>query len=68
MLTPEHVKALVAASGNKRNKFLICLLYETGMRIGETLGLRHADIHSWDKVIQVIPRRNENRASAKSNE
>ena len=67
-LTSEQVKALVAASGNKRDKFLICLLYETGMRIGEALGLRHEDIHSWDKVIQVIPRKNENRARAKSNE
>jgi integrase len=29
----------------------ISLLYETGMRVGQALGLRHADIHSWDNVL-----------------
>ena len=68
-LTTEQIKTIVAASGNRRDKFLICLLYETGMRIGEALGLRHEDIRSWDKVIQVIPRSgNENKARAKSDE
>lgn len=40
-----------------RDKFLICLLYETGMRIGEALGLRHEDIHSaGENKIYIVPR------------
>ncbi|WP_261882492.1 site-specific integrase [Vibrio pelagius] len=68
-LTTDQVKNLIKVSGNRRDKFLISLLYETGMRIGEALGLKHEDIQSWDKVIQVIPRKkNENNARAKSDE
>ncbi len=39
-----EVKALINAGQNLRDKFLICLLYETGMRIGEALGLRLEDL------------------------
>ena len=36
------------------------------MRIGQALGLRHADIQSWDNVIRVVPRDdNSNGARAK---
>ena len=45
-LSPDEVKKLIDSCNNIRDKFLICLLYETGMRIGEALGLRHEDIHS----------------------
>ncbi|WP_422665647.1 tyrosine-type recombinase/integrase [Anabaena sp. PCC 7938] len=45
-LTKEQVRKLIDACNNIRDKFLICLLYETGMRIGEALGLRHEDIFS----------------------
>lgn len=66
-LTPEQVKQLILACSRLRNKFLVCLLYETGMRIGQVLGLRHSDIRSWDNEIQIIPRNdNANRARAKS--
>ena len=65
-LTKDQIKVLIENSGNKRDKFLICLLYETGMRIGEALGLRHEDIQSWDKVINITPRRdNINKARVK---
>lgn len=51
-----------------RDKFLICLLYETGMRIGQALGLRHTDIQSFDNTINLIPRiNNHNEARSKSN-
>ncbi|MCL9682957.1 hypothetical protein [Legionella maioricensis] len=33
---------------NYRDKFLIWFLYETGLRIGQALSLRHKDIISWD--------------------
>ena len=37
-LTPEEVNTLIEACSNLRDKFLIRLLYETGLRIGEALG------------------------------
>jgi integrase len=44
-------------------------LYESGLRIGQALGLRHEDIHSWDNLIWVIPREhNANGARAKARE
>ncbi len=43
-LSDEQVKTLINACNRIRDKFLICLLYETGMRIGEALGLRHEDM------------------------
>src|SRR5947209_6928784 len=36
------------------------------MRIGEALGLRHEDIDSAGRVVSVRPRRNANRARAKT--
>ena len=68
-LTREEVNALIEACPNTRDKFLIVLLYHTGMRIGEALGLRHEDIHSEMGLdeIHVIPRNdNINLARVKS--
>ena len=36
------------------------------MRIGQVLGLRHADMVSWDNLIRIIPKDNANHARAKS--
>lgn len=44
MLTNVEVKKLLGAANNIRDKFLIQLLYETGLRIGEVLSLRIDDI------------------------
>ena len=66
-LAPEQVHQLVSACKRLRDKFLICLLYETGMRIGEVLGLRHEDIHTSGKnEIHIVYRANSNGARAKS--
>ncbi len=66
-LTQEQVQQLINACHRIRDKFLICLLYETGMRIGQALGLRLEDIRSWDNQIHIIPREdNPNGARAKS--
>lgn len=68
-LTQEQVKQLIAACNRTRDKFLICLLYETGMRIGQALGLRHEDIQSWDNIIRIVPREgNINGARTKTRE
>jgi integrase len=66
-LTQEQVEQLIGACRRIRDKFLLCLLYETGMRIGQALGLRHQDIQSWDNQIQIVPRTgNINGARAKT--
>lgn len=69
VLTAKQVKQLYMGCNSLRDKFLVLMLYETGMRIGECLGLRHEDIKSWDKTIHVVPRGdNANAARAKSHE
>ncbi|MGB6296190.1 MAG: tyrosine-type recombinase/integrase [Rivularia sp. (in: cyanobacteria)] len=67
-LTKNEVTQLINGCNCKRDKFLICLLYETGMRIGEVLGLRHEDIDSTGiNEINVVKRlNNHNGARAKS--
>ncbi len=66
-LVPEQVLELVKACQLLRDAFLVVLLYNTGMRIGEALGLRHADIDLAQQTIWVVPRDdNENGARAKS--
>lgn len=66
-LTDEQISKLIDCCSNLRDKFLISLLYETGIRIGQALALRHADIKSWDNEIHVIFRQNNaNQARNKS--
>lgn len=66
-LTSTEVLRLIEACGLARDAFLIVLLYNTGLRIGEALGLRHIDIDLAEKVIWVVPREdNANGARAKS--
>lgn len=66
-LSTEQVEAIVGACTRTRDRFLICLLHETGMRIGQALGLRHEDIDSMDNLIKITPRNdNANNARAKS--
>ncbi|GAB4528539.1 MAG: tyrosine-type recombinase/integrase [Pleurocapsa sp.] len=66
-LTSEQIEKLIAVCNNIRDKFLLCLLYESGMRIGQALGLRHEDIQSWDNTITIVPRdNNANGARAKA--
>ncbi|MEO1377700.1 MAG: tyrosine-type recombinase/integrase, partial [Cyanobacteria bacterium J06635_10] len=56
-LTPEQVNTLVETCNLLRDKFLVRLLYETGLRIGEALGLRHQDMVTGKKnEIHIIPR------------
>ena len=43
-LNDNEVKTLINACKHVRDKFLVCLLYESGMRIGEALGLRLEDL------------------------
>lgn len=55
-LTPEEVKQIVDACHTKRDKLIIMLMYEGGLRIGEVLSLRLEDIATWDNQIHLTPR------------
>jgi integrase/recombinase XerD len=67
VLTRKQVEALLDACTHARDRFLLALLFETGMRIGQVLGLKHADISVEEGEIQVVPREdNPNGARAKT--
>lgn len=44
-LTPQQIRRMIAMVPRARDRFLIALLAATGLRIGEALGLRCADLH-----------------------
>jgi integrase/recombinase XerD len=68
-LSAEQVVALVEACEHLRDRFLLVLLAETGMRIGQALGLRHADFVSHRRELHIVPRPgNANGARAKTTE
>lgn len=57
VITEEQMQAALRACNNERDCFLLCLLYETGLRIGQALSLHHTDIKSFDNEIHVIYRK-----------
>ena len=66
-LTEEQVLTLVEACEHLRDRFLLVLLAETGMRVGQALGLRHEDFVSHRRELRIVPRRdNANGARAKT--
>ncbi len=66
-VTHDQAVQLIAACTNERDRFLVSLLHETGLRIGQALALRHEDIKSWDNEIHVLFRKdNINQARNKS--
>jgi integrase len=67
ILTQEQVQTLIAACTHTRDKFLLTLMYQTGMRVGQCLGLRHSDLCVEDGKIDIVPRSdNPNGARAKT--
>lgn len=65
-LVAEQVQALLDACGHLRDRFLLALMYETGMRVGQALGLRHEDFVSRQRKVAIVPRSdNPNGARAK---
>jgi integrase len=66
-LTDDQVLTLIAACTHLRDRFLLILLAETGLRVGQALGLRHADFVSHRRELRIVPRRdNDNGARAKT--
>ena len=66
-LTQEQVQTLIDACTHTRDKFLLTLMYQTGMRVGQCLGLKHEDLSVEDGEIRIVPRDdNPNGARAKT--
>ncbi|MCY0946553.1 tyrosine-type recombinase/integrase [Streptomyces antarcticus] len=66
VLTAAQAQTILDACEHLRDRLLFALLLDTGVRIGEALGLRHDDIEIAEKQVTVVPRQNDNRARAKS--
>jgi site-specific recombinase XerD len=66
VLTPAEVQTVLDGCDRLRDRLLFAVLHETGMRIGEALGLRHEDWNAPAREVAVVPRMNDNRARSKS--
>ena len=66
VLTVMEMQAILDACERLRDRFLVALLCESGVRIGEALGLRHEDIDVSACEVTVVPRVNDNGARSKS--
>lgn len=66
LVTAAEMQALLDACDRLRDRFLLSVLWESGVRIGEALGLRHEDLAVAEQELTVVRRVNDNRARAKS--
>ena len=66
VLTVKQVQAILDACEHLRDRLMFALLLDTGVRIGEALGLRHEDLDIAGRTLTVRPRANDNGARAKS--
>jgi site-specific recombinase XerD len=66
VLTVEEVQKVLDGCEHLRDRLLFGVLYDTGMRIGEALGLRHEDWDAARRDVTVVPRTNDNGARSKS--
>lgn len=64
-LSRDQIGTIQAACDRLRDRFLLAVLAEAGLRIGEALGLRHEDIDVASRLVAVVPRVNANRARVK---
>jgi integrase/recombinase XerD len=65
ILTAVQAQSILDACAHLRDRLLFALLLDTGIRIGEALGLRHEDLAIAEREVSVVPRRNDNRARTK---
>lgn len=66
VLTASEVQTLLDACTRVRDRFLFAVLYDTGMRVGEALGLRHEDLAAAEREVSITVRVNDNGARVKS--
>jgi integrase/recombinase XerD len=62
------MQAILDACEHLRDRLLLVLLWDCGLRIGEALGLRHEDIGVAGRTVTVVPRISDNGARSKSRE
>lgn len=55
-LNKQEIESLIMACNNLRDRFLLTLLYETGMRIGEVLSLWIEDFNISEYIIEIKDR------------
>ena len=56
VLALSEVEAILRVQRRLRDRFLFALLFQTGMRVGQALGLRHEDIVTWENRIEIVCR------------
>ena len=66
VLTVDEVQAILNACEHLRDRFLFALLWDSGVRVGEALGMRHDDVDAAARSVTVTRRHNANRARSKS--
>lgn len=67
-ITRKEFKSLKENCNLIRDKLLISIMFEGGLRLGEVLGLQLTDIEIWNNKIKIIPRENlENGVRVKNN-
>ena len=66
VLTAQQVQSILDACEHLRDRLLFALMLDTGVRVGEALGLRHEDFAIAEKTVTVTARHNDNRARAKA--
>jgi integrase len=67
-LTPEQIRTLINACRTARDRLILWLLADTGMRIGELLGLHWCDFNWKARTLKIVRRDNPNQAYAKGQE
>jgi len=55
-LSLEQVGAVIHGQTRLRDRFLFGLLFGTGMRVGQALGLRHEDVVTQERRIEIVGR------------
>ena len=66
ILTVTEMQSILDSCDRLRDRFLWALLWESGVRIGEALGLRHTDIAVARREVTIVSRVNDNGARSKS--
>lgn len=66
ILAAAEAQAILDACERLRDRLLFAVLVDSGMRIGEGLGLRHEDWSAAERELSVVPRLNDNGARTKS--
>jgi site-specific recombinase XerD len=57
-VSDDVLQGMVEKCANRRDRLLVLLLQETGMRIGQVLQLKHEDIESWNSRLKIVYRLN----------